>query len=265
LPTPRLAALAALLPICVACQTAFAASAGAPPDGSGAGLFPPATRAIEVQVTESATDNLAYLVDELSDATGVVFAMTEQARNLLRQTSSGLGADVTIAPTEAWSWVEGLLHHQGFLLTVATSRPPHVLAVVPASPMGGQFQPSRSALHVPVSELASLEEHPALLVVTVLDLPHTDVRQLGNSLRALTNDPSGAQSIVPVGNSSSVILTGLGQQVVDLVRMLRWVDDQSREAYERAREAGERLEQASGQPAGSSRPGSAPPPGGGAR
>ena len=233
MPTPRLAVLAALLPICVACQTAFAASGGAPPEGSSAGLFPPATRSIEVKVAEPATNSLAYLVDELADATGVVFTVTEQARTMLRQTSTGLGADLSIAPTEAWSWTEGLLFHQGFRLTIATSRPPYVLAVVPAVQTGGMPQ-VRSTLHVPVTELAALEEHPALLVVTVLDLPHTDVRQLGNSLRALMNDPTGAQNLVPVGNTNSVILSGAGQNVVDLVRILRFVDDAAREAYERA-------------------------------
>jgi len=261
--TPRLG-LAALLPLCLACQSAFAASGGAAPTRGAEPLFPPATRAIEVRVTASATDNLAYLVDELADATGVVFTATDQARNMLQQTATGLGADLTIAPSEAWSWIEGLLFHQGFLLSVTTSRPPHVLAVVPAMPVGGMPR-TRSTLYLPASELASLEEHPALLVMTVLDLPHTDVRQLGNSLRALTNDPSGAQNVIPVGNTNSVILSGSGQNVLDLVRMLRLVDDKAREAFEQAREAAERMEQAPAQAGGSSRPGRAPPPGGGGR
>jgi len=251
--SPRLAGLVALLSICVACQSAFAASGSATPRGARGDLFPPATRPIEVWVAEPATNSLAYLVDELADATGVVFTASEVVRNMLRQTSTGLGTDLTIAPAEGWCWVEGLLLHNGFRLTVSTPRPPYVIGIVPKQPIGGR--PAITfPLHVPEADLAVLEEHPALIVMTVLDLPHTDVRQLGNSLRALTNDPSGSQNLVPVGNSSSIIVSGTGQMVLDLVRMLRIVDDQAREALERVPAPDE----ASG---AVTSPGTAPPPG----
>ena len=68
--------------------------------------------------------------------------------------------------------------------------------------------------------------------LTVLDLPHVDVRQLGNSLRALTNDPSGTQSIIPVGSSNSLILTGQGTDLSDLAAMLLLIEEQARAAWE---------------------------------
>ena len=44
-------------------------------------------------------------------------------------------------------------------------------------------------------------------IAPVLNLPNTDVRTLTNSMRAMLTD-ANTQSIIPVGNSNSLILTG---------------------------------------------------------
>jgi len=255
----RLASLAALLPLCVACQTAFAATGGAGPARAPAGLLPPATRPIEVVVADQETNNLAYLVDELAAATGVVFTVTETTRVQLLGTSTGLAADLTIEPAEAWSWIEGLLFHNGFRLSLTTGRPPHVMAVTSVAGQPGPPTPVRFLQLAPSTDLSLLEEHPALLVCLTVDLPHIDVRQIANSLRVMTVDPSGAQAVVPVGNTTSVILTGNGVQVLDLVRVLRQVDEEQRKALEEARK---RLESSG---ASTTTPPGGPPPGGAAR
>lgn len=231
----RLASLAALssLSLCVACQTALAAPGGAGPSPRCAGLLPPATRPIEVQPASEEKDTLAYLLVELGASTGTVFAVNPVVGNLLRSQRTGLMTDTSIQPSEAWSLCEALLFHNGFRLSVTTARPPHVLGVVPVLPIAGQATPWRSMPIEPGADLALLEEHPALLVTLTIDLPHTDVRQISNSLRGLMDPMSAQQTFFPIGNSNSAVLSGTGTQVLDLVRMLRQVDESARAQLER--------------------------------
>jgi len=257
--SPRFAGLAALLSICVACQSAFAASGTSGPARLPAADFlPPAERPLELRVDDVQTNNLNHLVGLLAEATGVEFTIDESTRNQLRQMSTGLAVDVTVPPEEAWRWVEGLLVHSGFQLGAVSLRPPYLVGVYPMMPRGGipAFRPR--AIRVAVDDLVLCEAHPAFNFITVLDLPHVDVRQLGNSLRALTSDPSGGQNVVPVGNSNSIILTGQGSTLSDLAAMLLWIEEREREAWEGRRTDSEGSESGSNGPT-TSGPGQTPP------
>ncbi len=226
-------AIASLLTVSapgLACQSAHAATAGGAPPAPSAGLLPPARQAIEVRVGDAAQNHLEQLVLGLADATGVVFAMSEPARATLRATRTGLFTDLTIPQAEAWPWAEALLLHHGYVLSVQTSRPPYVIGILM---VGRQSDSPPNYLRVQAADIGLLAEHPALLVQTVIDIPHVDVRQLGNSLRALTADPSGAQNVTPIGNSNSAILTGTGRSVLDLVEMLREIEETARKTYEK--------------------------------
>jgi type II secretory pathway component GspD/PulD (secretin) len=218
----RLLALAAVLPLSVACQSAFAASGGPAPKPLPAELLPQAKAALEVAGGDSKT-SLAHLLQQLSAATGVTFTATDDVRQMLASSSCGVLASTTVPPAEAWVWTESLLQNEGFVLGILSANAPWLVAVYPQQPTGGRFR-SLVYFTVPSAEIEALAEHPTLLVSTVLDLPHTDVRQLGNSLRGLTTDPTGSQNVIPVGNTNSVILTGHGRQVLQLVTMLREVD-----------------------------------------
>ena len=84
------------------------------------------------------------------------------------------------------------------------------------------------AIYVLPDELDEYADQVATQVITVLHLPHTDVRTLGNSLRGLTSaDPSGQQGVIPVGNTNSVILSGFASNVASMARILRLVDEES--------------------------------------
>ncbi len=214
----------------IACQSAKAATGGGTPQAPSAGLLPPARQAIEVRVGDAAQNQLEQLVVALSGATGVVFVMSEPAREHLRQTRTGLFADLSIPPADAWPWVEALLLHHGFNLSVQTARPPYMIGIL----MQGRVPDSPpNFLRVDLADVGLLADHPALLVQTVIDVPHVDVRQLGNSLRALTADPSGAQNVTPVGNSNSAVLQGTGRRVLDMVEMLREIDESARKTLEK--------------------------------
>ena len=93
-------------------------------------------------------------------------------------------------------------------------------------PIGGAPTVQPSPLHVPDTELASLEEHPALLVTTVLDLPYTDVRQLGRARKIVVTkdnttiiDGAGDASLVQGPSVGAVLveeeLHGPGVGIVD--------------------------------------------------
>ena len=220
----RLIALASILPMTLACQSAFAAQGGAQPSTPAAGLLPPARSAIEVAVGEQGgVPSLAVLLRQLTGSTGVNFTANASVRTALEQASCGLLASLSIPPAEAWVWVESLLENEGFSLGVLSADAPHLVAVYAQQRSSGDAW-ARVSMTVPSSQIEALADHPALLVSTVLELPHTDVRQLGNSLRGLTTDPTGQQTVIPVGNTNSVILSGTGRQVHQLVTMLREVD-----------------------------------------
>ena len=63
-------------------------------------------------------------------------------------------------------------------------------------------------------------------MITVLNLPNTDVRTLSNSLRTMLTD-ANTQQIIPLGNSNSVLLSGFGSNVAALAKMLQFVDEAS--------------------------------------
>jgi hypothetical protein len=233
MPSPRLAALVAALPLCLACQSAFAAQAAPGPDGVAAADFlPPAQRPLELKSGDGQTDNLEHLLGLLAESSGVEFTIDQSTRNQLRQTSTGLAADVTVPAEEAWRWVEGLLVHYGYQLGAVSLRPPYLVGVHFSIPQGGRPFTRPKAIRVAVDDLGLCEAHPAFQYLTVLDLPHVDVRSLGNSLRALTSDPSGSQSIIPVGNSSTLVITGQGTTLSDLAAMLLLIEEHARAAWE---------------------------------
>jgi len=233
----RLLALVSILPFTLACQTAYASPGGAHPKAPAAGLLPPAKNAIEIQIEERSQPTLSQVLQQLTASTGVSFTAVHSVRNELESVPCGVLASVTIPPAEAWVWVESLLQNEGYSLGVLSASAPCLVAVYPGQPRAGEAW-VRAYSTVAASEIEALAEHPALLVSTTLELPHTDVRQLGNSLRGLTTDPTGQQSVIPVGNTNTVILAGSGRQVLQLVTMLREVDAAEAKAIEsRAKEA----------------------------
>lgn len=81
----------------------------------------------------------------------------------------------------------------------------------------------RSSTYVPGDELDAWRGRAATLISTSVHLPHTDVRTLSNSIRTMLTD-ANIQQIIPVGDSDSLILTGLGNNVWALAAELRRID-----------------------------------------
>ena len=85
----------------------------------------------------------------------------------------------------------------------------------------------KRAVFVTADELEAWAAHPAVLIQTIVSLPHVDVRQLSNSLRTLITD-ANTQQMLPAGNTSSMILVGFADQVAHMATMLRKANEAAR-------------------------------------
>jgi general secretion pathway protein D len=235
-----LLALAALLVLPAAAATpqgpgAAPVPAPAAPQGGGpaqgqARLVQEIGDDIVIQVDETGQDSidLEWLTKLCEQYTGRVFTYDEPTATQLRSVKLRLIGAKRVPKSEIYSFYQIMMFIHGFILTRVGPEPLAIVLVQPAQPQANRATNVRNeAVYVTPEELPGIASQVATQVVTVLHLPHTDVRQLGNSLRALTQDPSGAQNVVPVGNSNSVILTGFASSVASLARILQLVDDES--------------------------------------
>ncbi len=188
---------------------------------------------IDVAEVGPETINLEWLTKLCQSQTGRVFTYDEPTGTELRNKQLRLIGPKRVPKAEIYSFYQIINFIHGFILKKVGPEPLSVILVQPAQPTGQRpTQVRNEAVYVTPDELPGIASQVATQVVTVMHLPHTDVRQLGNSLRALTADPSGAQNVTPVGNSNSVILTGFASSVASLAKILQLVDDEA------ARDAG---------------------------
>src|SRR5262249_48848721 len=134
---------------------------------------------------------------------------------------------------EVYPFVEAILAQNDFMLVPRTDREPRLLAVENLN--SNRRNAIRSeAIFVPADQIAAWSRHPAILVTTVIDFGHVDVRTLSNWMRAMFTD-SNLQLLVPVGNSNSLVITATGTMVSNLVTMLKAVDEVAAASEEHAR------------------------------
>jgi general secretion pathway protein D len=185
---------------------------------------------IVISVDETGTDSidLEWLTKVCELYTGIVFTYDEPTLQQLRNSKVRLIGTKRVPKSEIYSFYQIMMFINGFILTRVGPEPLTIVLVQPVQPTTGKANNVRNeSVYLTPEELENYSSQVATQVVTVLHLPHTDVRQLGNSLRALTTDPTGSQSVVPVGNTNSVILTGFASSVASLARILKLVDAES--------------------------------------
>ncbi|HVS19729.1 MAG TPA: secretin N-terminal domain-containing protein [Planctomycetota bacterium] len=185
---------------------------------------------IVISVDETGTDsiNLEWLTKVCELYTGIVFTYDDATSSALQNAKVRLIGTKRVPKAEIYSFYQILMFIHGFILTRVGPEPLAIVLVQPVQPTPGKANNVRNeSVYLTPEELEQYSSQVATQVVTVLHLPHTDVRQLGNSLRGLTTDPTGAQNVVPVGNTNSVILTGFASSVASLARILKLVDAES--------------------------------------
>jgi hypothetical protein len=222
---PRFLTCASLLTLALACSAPSTTDRRDP----AADILPPASGSLHIAAGEG-SPTLEQLVNELSRLTGVTTSASEAVRLSLRNQRLALSGEVSIPPGEVYPWVEGLLDQHGFVVAVVSDRPPHLLAIQAKMPLPPDGAPG-PFLSIPAERVADLSAHPALLVQTVVELPHLDVRMIGNSLRQLFVGEVSS-GMLPVAQSSSMILAGTGRQVSGVYAMLREIDEKARIASE---------------------------------
>lgn len=178
--------------------------------------------------SEDAAQGLTLLqfVKICQQYTGINFYTTEETARLLDQQKVRMFGTKEIQKTDFYSFFQIIMIVNKF---VCTKIGPEHLAVVVVQSLETTARGTarQDAQYVLPEDLEKFADQPATLIQTVVDLPNTDVRTLSNSMRGMVVDPNTLQ-IIPVGNSSSLIIQGFGSNVAALVRMLHLVDEASK-------------------------------------
>jgi len=210
---------------CVAAETTSekavrsdAASTARPTSSSTAlgGMLPRPRESFTLRATPERAPSLHDAVVELEKATGVHFVVSDEARAILRASSSGLLSDLEVPPSEAWRVVETMLALSDVVLVPSNGTAPVTITLHSVL-----AQDSLKGFAVPIdaSNIEECADHPAVLFSTVVDTAPMDARQLSTSLRQLFPDQR-TQSILPV-SGSQMMLTGFGPELLTAVRMIR--------------------------------------------
>jgi len=179
-------------------------------------ILPPPTGPLELVLDQETT--LLQILQGLAEITGQHVVMSGQAEAQLLTRPVVLGGTSEIPADEVYEFVEGLLVFHGFYLAPIKGGERPILGVY-------SRENSRLARRfvVPADRLETFAKHPALLLQTTIELPHTDVRQLSTSLRAMLTD-TNTQLLLPVG-SHGLLLGAPSQHLIDLVGQLKRIDE----------------------------------------
>ncbi len=192
------------------------------PNGVAApwGPFPPVKHALEIRRPQGGFPALNEVLNQLAEASSVVFSADVQTAKRLEETALRLTADVVVPAESAYAFVESLLEQHEFFVSVMHPGEPLTVGVHGA--LNGAWRVPH--FDVPPEHMAFLRAHPALRVQSNVVLASIDVLTLGNSLRSLNSgDPFGE----PIPNTHGVVLRGTGRVVADLIAVLKRVDADS--------------------------------------
>jgi type II secretory pathway component GspD/PulD (secretin) len=198
---------------------------GAEPDPVPHVSVPVAESGFTLGWSESSAPGVRDLLDEYGRATGQTVVATAETLQVIRKKDLERvdGRSTLDVPAASVHEVtEALLLMHQFVLVPFHEADPRIVQVVSLETNERNFV-RRAAIFVPGAELDAWRGRAATLITTTLHLPHTDVRTLSNSMRAMLTD-GNTQQIVPVGNSNSLILTGLAGEVWALAENLLRID-----------------------------------------
>jgi len=172
--------------------------------------------------------DLESLTKICQQTTGINFTYDTATQKKLADAKVKLFGQKRFPKSEFYSFYQIILFINGF---VCTKVGPDMLSVVVIQDVNQPNQPGKNALkgesiYVLPEELDKYQGQVATQIITVLHLPHTDVRSLGNSLRILSPDTQTG-GVIPVGTTNSVILQGFASNVTSLARILKLVDAES--------------------------------------
>lgn len=167
---------------------------------------------------------LEQFVKLCQTATGINFTYTQDTQTNLANKKLKMFGRKTIPKSDFYSFFQIMMIINEFVCTKIGAEHLAVVLIQSSAPnqRGGAGTLKKDAVYVGPEEIDRYADQPAVLIHTVVDLPHVDARQLSTSLRQMFPDQQ-TQSILPV-SGSSLILTGFGSDVAAMVRMLKFVD-----------------------------------------
>jgi type II secretory pathway component GspD/PulD (secretin) len=151
------------------------------------------------------------------------FIIDDETKGYLESNRTGLRRSLVVPKAEVQAVFEHVLEQNDFVMLLLRQENPRLLGIVSLQTGSRNNIRSRS-LFVPGAELDKWASHKSILITTVVHLPHTDVRQLSNSMRTMITD-ANTQQMLPAGNTNSMVLTGFASNVTALVHMLKIVDE----------------------------------------
>jgi hypothetical protein len=197
-------------------------------------LFPAATGALEIPIRPG-KDGLGEgpsflsLTRQYGALTGQHITYSASTKAELEAAKVQLDRSLTVPPQEAQRAFEVLLRQADFSLAIESAVAPRVLRIRSLnSTERSELKETSKVISVDQLELA--RRHPALQFQVAVELPHSDVRQLSNSLRSTIGDKNTAL-LLPAGNSHAMIVGGFGDWVHKQVRMLQAMDAAAAQAH----------------------------------
>lgn len=202
----------------------------APVPEQDSSTFPEPTEGFTIPSAERGRWTIDELLREYGRVTNQRFLIDDDTRLLLRASHASVLRDFPVAPEHVHSIVESILIENDVVLAVKRADEPRLVSVKSLH-SSSRHNLRTNALYVPSEKLPDWRDHPAYLIHTVITLDALDVRVLANSVRPMIPD-ANTHSILPIGNSNSLILTGLAQQVVQMAEMLEKANEREREWLE---------------------------------
>lgn len=203
-------------------------------------------------LTQENCPSLVDLLNQFSAVTGEAVMYTRETKALLESRETGLQQDLAIGPADVYATVQDILVANRIVLTDMGRGTPRMLWVESADSKR-RSQLREHARFVPQDQLEAYKRDSAILITTALHLPHSDTRNMTNSLRMMVVDANTTQ-IMAVRETNSVVLTGFGTTVNTMASLLGAMEESA--AKDRARieakrqAAAESSDQAQAQEAG---------------
>jgi len=170
--------------------------------------------------------SMLQFVSACQEVTDLNFTWNQETENLLSGAKLRLLGPKTVPKERFYSFFQVMMIINDFVCTEIGEQGISVIKI--DSLQTTQRNTIRSqAVNVEPEDLEKYADQPATLITTVIDLPNSDVRQVSNSLRTMITDANTMQ-MLPAGNTTTMVLTGFGSNVIALVRMLQIIDEASK-------------------------------------
>lgn len=174
------------------------------------------------------------LLDRYAAVTGQRGSWSDDTRRLLENQRATLSDAVSIPAGDVQRMVESILRSSGYAISPDGTDAVPVFHVDSLQGIGRGTLRER-AIYLEAEEAEAVAaRHPAVIFTTVVRMPHTDVRQLTNTLRTMITD-ANVQQMLPAGTSNSIVLVGFGGTIVRMKALLGVIEDASRRNAERRR------------------------------